>query len=189
MHVIWFAPFYSGGGYCTEAQAAIASMHQYLQSSFKSSNGNSNFSFGMSHHGDSVNSEYLQHGLSKNEKALYKLYSTYDQFSGPPTKTLSISVCHSEPGAWYVPHPKYHTTPCPPQRSGYRLLEAALYVFVSIHIYKAYILWFLQSKVYYVCVYVCIYVCMYIYVCIQIVSVFVYMFRWNSENSAYIYIT
>lgn len=119
MHVTWFAPFYSGGGYCTEAQAAIASLHQYLQSP-AFFNSNSNFSFGMSHHGDSVNSEYIQHGLSKKEKSLYKLY-TYDEFSRPPAKALSISVCHSEPGAWYVPHPKYHTTPCPPYRSGYRL--------------------------------------------------------------------
>ena len=118
MHVTWFAPFYSGGGYCTEAQAVIASLHQYSHSA-SFTNSNSNFSFGMSHHGDSVNSEYLQHGLSKREKSLYKMYSTYDEFSRPSSNTLSISVCHSEPGAWYVPHPKYHTTPCPPRRSGH----------------------------------------------------------------------
>ena len=122
MHLSWFAPFYSGGGYCTEAQAIIASLHVHNQassSSFSSSRGN--LSFGLSHHGDSVNSEYLNNGLSQNEK---NLYSLYDEFSNPPTtrgglgKTLYVSVCHSEPGAWYVPRPKYHTIPCPPDRSG-----------------------------------------------------------------------
>lgn len=158
MHLSWFAPFYSGGGYCTEAQAIIASLHvhnQLLQASSSSSFSSSNLSFGLSHHGDSVNSEYLHNGLSQNEKNLYALY---DEFSNPPTrstsgggsgsgsarggpgKTLYVSVCHSEPGAWYVPRPKYHTTPCPPDRSGTTIvyLNTILYMYkyyIYIHVY------------------------------------------------------
>ena len=72
MHVSWFAPFYSGGGYCTEAQAIIASLHVHNQASSSSfSRSRGNLSFGLSHHGDSVNSEYLNNGLSQNEKNLY----------------------------------------------------------------------------------------------------------------------
>lgn len=35
----------------------------------------------------------------------------------------AIIVCHSEPGAWALPQPMYHTAPCPPVP-----LEDAAYV-------------------------------------------------------------
>jgi hypothetical protein len=30
------------------------------------------------------------------------------------TAASAIIVCHSEPGAWALPHPLYETRPCPP---------------------------------------------------------------------------
>jgi len=37
---------------------------------------------------------------------------------GIDKKILQIVVCHSEPGAWHAPTPKYHTTRCPPPSPG-----------------------------------------------------------------------
>ena len=35
-------------------------------------------------------------------------------------KILQIVVCHSEPGAWHAPQPRYHTTQCPPSEKRYQ---------------------------------------------------------------------
>jgi glycosyltransferase involved in cell wall biosynthesis len=95
--VAWFAPFYSGGGYCSEARSFIVALDKV---------GFRNFS--IVQHGDSLNQYYVQ-GQHNREQSLIAKYDKMVYSEGYP----KISVCHSEPGAWYVPTPRYHTSPCP----------------------------------------------------------------------------
>jgi len=116
MDLTWFAPFYSGGGYCSEAQSFVSSLHAHrLNNSTEF-----NFSFRFSHHGDSWNADFLKK-LSRRDKDMYNLYdSTYgiDSKKHDFVGKYRISVCHSEPGAWHAPLPKYYTVQCPPSISG-----------------------------------------------------------------------
>ncbi|GAB5031140.1 cazy family gt4 [Nannochloropsis oceanica] len=99
--VYWFAPFYSGGGYCSEAIGFLQALT--LQ----------NVSVLIEHHGDSINYAFLQ-GLPLEIKQLMQ----HAAQTRPPIKE-SIIVCHSEPGAWYPP--RYHTSRCPPSDALYRI--------------------------------------------------------------------
>lgn len=114
----WFAPFYSGGGYCSEAFAIVSSLHEIP---------NRNFSLEIVHHGDSFNNDFLV-GLSKSEEEfLYKLDANFDPHAlagrgmSKKKKGKEIVVCHSEPGAWHAPYPNYHTTRCPPSTADYKI--------------------------------------------------------------------
>jgi glycosyltransferase involved in cell wall biosynthesis len=112
VEVTWYAPFFSGGGYCTEAVAVMLSMDSVKDR---------NFRFYISHHGDSLNKKYLS-GLTQFEEEKLKLYSSKESKSGPlstDSVSVTISVCHSEPGAWHAPYPNYHTITCPPRKSGW----------------------------------------------------------------------
>jgi glycosyltransferase involved in cell wall biosynthesis len=93
----WFAPFYSGGGYCSEARSFVQSL---------TSLGYNNFS--IHQHGDSWNQNYIS-GQNEAENSLISRFDDTYRRRGPAL----INICHSEPGAWYVPTPRYHTFPCP----------------------------------------------------------------------------
>jgi glycosyltransferase involved in cell wall biosynthesis len=96
--VAWYAPFYSGGGYCSEARSYVQALVSV---------GYSNFT--VHQHGDSWNENYIR-GQNEEENLLM---SQYDDTYGRKKGHALISVCHSEPGAWYVPTPRYHTFQCP----------------------------------------------------------------------------
>lgn len=82
--VHWFAPFFSGGGYSSEAI------------SFASALILNNVSTIITHHGDSYNKDFIQ-GLTANELQLL------NSLDSSLSKTQNqISICHSEPGAWYI---------------------------------------------------------------------------------------
>ena len=49
--VEWFAPFFSGGGYCTEALSLAASMGTVQ---------NATFDFRVTHHGDTPSTSFLE---------------------------------------------------------------------------------------------------------------------------------
>jgi hypothetical protein len=83
--VNWHAPFYSGGGYSSEAL------------SFASSLILNNVSTIITHHGDSYNKDFIQ-GLTTNELQL--LHSLDSSVSLLSNNNNQISICHSEPGAW-----------------------------------------------------------------------------------------
>lgn len=105
--VFWFAPFASGGGYCSEAFAVAKSMHQIsdLQVHVHAR-----------HHGDSLNGEFLA-GLDDTDKQLVAHMSSpisYEIRRSAVTDNVHIAVCHSEPGAWHAPTPRYYTNDCPP---------------------------------------------------------------------------
>lgn len=93
----WFAPFFSGGGYCSEARSFILALDKV---------GYHNIS--IAQHGDSWNDEYVR-GQDVHEKSIIAKYVKLGHPDGYP----KISICHSEPGAWYLPNPRYHTSPCP----------------------------------------------------------------------------
>ena len=103
--VVWMAPFFSGGGYCSEALSYI----EYLASIDGMAD-----RIHIVQHGDSINYEYAN-GLSEHHQTLLARLS-----SNPlPTPslindddTVIVVICHSEPGAWFPPN--YQTSACPP---------------------------------------------------------------------------
>lgn len=117
--ITWYAPFFSGGGYCSEATSFMFAMESV------------NFSnFSISHHGDSYRDMYYN-SLTDLEKEKLQYYDTINKHtrrsqvgsdisdkSGAQqaSTVLSIDVCHSEPGAWHSPTPKYQTVRCPSDR-------------------------------------------------------------------------
>ena len=99
--VTWYAPFQSGGGYCSEAFAFARVMRHLNLTDGR---------FVGIPHGDSYNKEFLA-SLPRDE-----LWFLGAHFRPPPAdkNTTHIVVCHSEPGAWHAPFPKYYTKDCPP---------------------------------------------------------------------------
>eukprot|EP00475_Leptophrys_vorax_P003140 TRINITY_DN11818_c0_g1_i5.p1 TRINITY_DN11818_c0_g1~~TRINITY_DN11818_c0_g1_i5.p1 ORF type:complete len:415 (-),score=110.89 TRINITY_DN11818_c0_g1_i5:61-1305(-) len=100
IEVEWFAPFFSGGGYCSEAIAFALSLHEHYSQ---------HVSLKIHQHGDSFNRDFLANLPQQTQRTLGALHAT--RFQQAPLQ--SIVVCHSEPGAWYPP--KYHTSQCPVQ--------------------------------------------------------------------------
>jgi glycosyltransferase involved in cell wall biosynthesis len=108
IRVRWFAPFYSGGGYSSEAFAFASAFEQLNRSAH-------NIEFSIAHHGDSYNGDFMN-GLRMEDTTLLEELSTR-----AGTRVPDIAVCHSEPGAWHAPYPKYHTFQCPPSASRYKI--------------------------------------------------------------------
>jgi len=94
LNVRWFAPFLSGGGYCSEALSYIMELHKHAN-------------LAVVQHGDSVNPRFVEGLPAAVKETLQK--AMYTRF--PPRST--IDICHSEPGAWSVPTPMYPTSTCP----------------------------------------------------------------------------
>ena len=100
--LIWYAPFYSGGGYSSEALSFLAALHPHLSPGLQSVQ-----------HGDSLSYPYYS-GLPYTTQLL--LHNTTNTQLPPHS---SVVICHSEPGAWYPPN--YETSHCPPPHSGVRI--------------------------------------------------------------------
>lgn len=96
----WFAPFHSGGGYCSEARSFALALSAVSFTNLTTIQ-----------HGDSWNRDYMNLE-SEREKRILQKYDMINFPSGFPR----ISICHSEPGAWYTPNPMYHTSRCPYDR-------------------------------------------------------------------------
>lgn len=107
----WYAPFYSGGGYCSEARSYVQALTKI---------GFTNLT--IHQHGDSWNQNYIS-GQNKLENQLIQSHDdTFHRHHG----SALINICHSEPGAWYVPKPNYQTYKCPdcssnPNRKCYKV--------------------------------------------------------------------
>jgi len=109
--VEYFAPFYSGGGYCSEAFAFAFAMTLY------------NMTLILRHHGDSHNKDFID-GLTEKERHLLEHNDgslSYLPLAKKERRKFTIVICHSEPGAWYAPYPKYHTSRCPPTNANYKI--------------------------------------------------------------------
>lgn len=105
--VTWYAPFYSGGGYSSEAMAFLESVDSVKDRTDVDISRH----FSIHHHGDSLNAAHID-GLTLREKRLLMRYQR--SYGNTSDCRLEISICHSEPGAWYAPQPFYYTSPCPP---------------------------------------------------------------------------
>ena len=107
----YFAPFYSGGGYCSEAFAMAFAMTLW------------NMTLILRHHGDSHNRDFIE-GLTQKERDLLEHNDgslSYIPSINKEQRKFTIVICHSEPGAWYAPYPKYHTSRCPPTNANYKI--------------------------------------------------------------------
>ena len=121
--VSWNAPFLSGTGYGSEALAIIVGLNSTLPR---------NWSILINQHGDSMNNEFAmslpgnlinflsvaskrQYGLTRGDKLGigYRSDVGTRELSGL-TVERTIVICHSEPGAWSLPHALYETEHCPP---------------------------------------------------------------------------
>ena len=96
--MIWSAPFFSGGGYCSEALAFVLALSPHLPSSLQ-----------IVQHGDSLSQSFYRGLPSSVQSSLLSL------LHHPIEPSTAVSICHSEPGAWYPPH--YQTSRCPPLHS------------------------------------------------------------------------
>ena len=101
--VVWYAPIMSGGGYCSEAIAFLQSLEA------------ASVPVKAIQHGDSYSREFLA-GLPADLQSMFHRTVARDAWAIPPKQwARSVSVCHSEPGAW---HPsRWPTTQCPPGAS------------------------------------------------------------------------
>lgn len=89
LHVQWFAPFYSGGGYCSEAISFVQSLSSPQYSSL--------ISLSIAQHGDTVSTKFVA-GLPDSTRILL------EQLSNTDTLDNDISICHCEPGAIHPPN-------------------------------------------------------------------------------------
>jgi len=99
----WQAPFYSGGGYCSEAISYVEELSKHLPVS-------------IAQHGDSFNPNFAR-GLPEGLSGL--LNSAMRK--KPPINVPLVEVCHSEPGAWSLPTPRYHTSACPSSEAAFTI--------------------------------------------------------------------
>lgn len=91
-HVEWHAPFFSGGGYCSEATTFVLALDGLVDTSIV-------------HHGDSVSEAYVR---QLEPDVLARLRSLSSQ------RAADVVVCHSEPGAWHVlDGPSWPSSRCP----------------------------------------------------------------------------
>mmetsp|Transcript_21458 Transcript_21458/g.38187 ORF Transcript_21458/g.38187 Transcript_21458/m.38187 type:complete len:218 (+) Transcript_21458:39-692(+) len=97
----WHAPFFSGGGYSSEAISFAIALHRFAAAP----------KLWISQHGDAFNPRVLSDLLPQERDTLLALAKAAEPRRAPP----SVVVCHSEPGAWSVPKPLFSTTECPPR--------------------------------------------------------------------------
>eukprot|EP00906_Rhabdomonas_costata_P024197 RCo034818 len=88
----WFAPFFSGGGYCSEAISFVSALSSLVP-------------LRISHHGDLESWHFLRGLPQSTMEVLSRLASVRVD------PDHSIMLCHSEPGAWSPS--LYETAPCP----------------------------------------------------------------------------
>ncbi|KAG7389363.1 hypothetical protein PHYPSEUDO_010491 [Phytophthora pseudosyringae] len=138
--VLWYAPFLSGGGYCSEAHAYVVSVDAALDASGVSSDSASTagsqvapgaaqdaetaatleppFELLVTQHGDSLNPSFIR-DLPEDMRATLEQHwvEERDLYWRLKHRKIALAVCHSEPGAWEPAH--YMTSRCPPQGALY----------------------------------------------------------------------
>jgi hypothetical protein len=140
------SPFYSGGGYCSEAIAFAKSITSFderdeqvdaddepgaahIPSRDTHVIGNATtayvYEFYTSQFGDTPRSDFVQ-ALPHREKILMAALDDTQNTNmfgmrygvHKTSPRYIVAVCHAEPGAWHAPRPRYQTmSACPPQRT------------------------------------------------------------------------
>ena len=98
----WYAPFLSGGGYCSEAL------------SFLQSTALAGLPLRAVQHGDGVSHSFVDGLPGPLRTALNQAVNRR-----PDHRRPTVSVCHSEPGAWHPP--RWPTARCPPTHAAYTI--------------------------------------------------------------------
>lgn len=91
--ILWHAPFFSGGGYCSEAWSYFHLL-QAMGADVR-----------IVQHGDGVDHVYVSQMSEEQKNAAAA--------SARAINRRILSICHSEPGAWSAPTPRFHTSRCP----------------------------------------------------------------------------
>ena len=113
--VLWHAPFFSGGGYCSEATSFVLELANRVP-------------LGIVQHGDGYNADYLAGLPAPTQERLQTLYSQagrrveHQGGSASLAPADSVAICHSEPGAWSppgLPPSSWERAACPPPNALY----------------------------------------------------------------------
>lgn len=98
MTVAWHAPFFSGGGYCSEASSFVVALDHV------------GIDVHIEHHGDSFSESYVR---GQADSSIFAKVSTLAR-KRRSKRGFDAVVCHSEPGAWHVLEgPMWPSSPCP----------------------------------------------------------------------------
>ncbi|KUF87062.1 hypothetical protein AM587_10008239 [Phytophthora nicotianae] len=137
--VLWYAPFLSGGGYCSEAHSYVVAVDAAMgMSSLSSSTTGSQgepksvqdtgtdsasekpFELLITQHGDSLNPAFIR-DLPEDMKAKLEQHwiEERDFYWRLKHRKTALAICHSEPGAWEPAH--YITSRCPPEGALYKV--------------------------------------------------------------------
>ncbi|OWZ22319.1 hypothetical protein PHMEG_0002980 [Phytophthora megakarya] len=137
--VLWYAPFLSGGGYCSEAHSYVVAVDAALgtSSDTASSSGNQEesdatqdaetsatleqpFELLITQHGDSLNPSFIRDLPADMKTQLEQHWiEERDFYWRLKQRTIALAICHSEPGAWTPAH--YMTSRCPPEKAQYKV--------------------------------------------------------------------
>ena len=145
LSVQWLAPFFSGGGYCSEAIAFVVGTQpdaaaaaavdadgaaRAAAAAGAGSSSSSSSSAEPPFLGIEFPLSIVQHGDGMNTPFLFGLEpATYDALqrlagAEPRDRKRVLSICHSEPGAWAVSRAlpaRYSTSACPTLGAAYRV--------------------------------------------------------------------
>lgn len=98
----WHAPFFSGGGYCSEASTVVVALEDAGMDTYAVQ------------HGDSYSESY-----ARGQRGSATFARVAALASKRRRRRVDVVVCHSEPGAWHVSDgPSWPSSPCPPARAG-----------------------------------------------------------------------
>ncbi|GMF11759.1 unnamed protein product [Phytophthora lilii] len=137
--VLWYAPFLSGGGYCSEAHSYVVALDaaQRALSASASTAGSGDeveavdeeentstseqpFELLITQHGDSLNPSFIR-DLPEDMRSKLEQHwiEERDFYWRLKQRKIAIAICHSEPGAWEPAH--YRTSRCPPEKALYKV--------------------------------------------------------------------
>ncbi|KAE9044351.1 hypothetical protein PR002_g2841 [Phytophthora rubi] len=137
--VLWYAPFLSGGGYCSEAHSYVVALEAALRESTVSPSDSDSqeepeadqdaeieaaidppFELLITQHGDSLNPSFIR-DLPEDMRSKLEQHwvEERDFYWRLKNRNIALAICHSEPGAWEPAH--YMTSRCPPEKAQYKV--------------------------------------------------------------------
>lgn len=140
--VLWYAPFLSGGGYCSEAHSYVVAVDaaqrpstttpdsgstadsqeepEATQDAKTSQTSEQPFELLITQHGDSLNPSFIR-DLPEDMKTKLEQHwiEERDFYWRLKHRKIALAICHSEPGAWEPAH--YMTSRCPPKGTLYKV--------------------------------------------------------------------
>lgn len=141
--VLWYAPFLSGSGYCTEAHSYVVAVDAALEPAAVTSDTDQDsignikargdvydlkpsgtweqpFELLITQHGDSFNPTFIRDlPFDMKTKLEQHWIEERDFYWRLQHRRLALAICHYEPGAW---DPAYYTTSrCPPKGTLYKV--------------------------------------------------------------------